>query len=90
MDVLMGMGFMLNDYDLRLANKIINGKQSTIVWHVEDNKISQEDLDVVSKIIGKLEGHLGKLMVTHGKEHNYLGMKIRFIEGRKVTINMTT
>ena len=85
----MGMDFTLNDYDLYVANKVINGKQFTIVWYVGDNKISHEDPDVVSNIIGKLEGHSGKFTVTHGKEHEYLGMKIKFIEGGKVAINMT-
>ena len=43
----------------------------------------------MSNIIGKLEGHLGKFTVTCVKEHEYLGMKIKFIEGEKVAVNMT-
>ena len=31
------MGFVLNPCDSCVANKIINGKQCTIAWHVDDN-----------------------------------------------------
>ena len=37
---LLSWGFKLNDYDNCVANKMINGKQCTIVWHVDDLKIS--------------------------------------------------
>ena len=39
-DTLMGWGFKLNEYDKCVTNKIINGKQCTIIWHVDDLKIS--------------------------------------------------
>ena len=37
---LASMGFELNPYDPCVANKMINGKQMTIVWHVDDLKAS--------------------------------------------------
>jgi hypothetical protein len=40
----MSYGFELNKYDKCVANKIINGIQSTIAWHVEDLKISQPQI----------------------------------------------
>ena len=33
-----GIGFKVNEYDLCVANKIVNGKQHTITWHVDDVK----------------------------------------------------
>ena len=33
-------GFELNPYDLCVANKMINNKQMTLTWHVDDMKIS--------------------------------------------------
>ena len=33
-------GFQINPYDWCVANKMINGKQYTIGWHVDDLKIS--------------------------------------------------
>eukprot|EP00804_Cyclotella_cryptica_P008708 CCRYP_018544-RA/>CCRYP_018544-RA protein AED:0.46 eAED:0.50 QI:0/-1/0/1/-1/0/1/0/89 len=35
--------FVINDYDPCVANKIINGTQMTVVWHVDDLKVSHKD-----------------------------------------------
>ena len=72
------MGFVLNPYDPCVANKIINGKQCTIVWYVDDNKISHVDAQVVTQIIELIEQHFGKMTVTRGKKHVFLGMEICF------------
>lgn len=40
--VLEDMGFELNPYDKCVANKTINGKQCTIAFYVDDNKISHK------------------------------------------------
>jgi len=37
------LGFRINPYDSCVANKVINGKQCTIGWHVDDLKISHVD-----------------------------------------------
>jgi hypothetical protein len=63
------MGFQLNPYDPCVANKTINGKQCTVAWFVDDNKISHVDVRVVSKIIKKIESRFGKMTVTRGKKH---------------------
>jgi len=43
-------GFTINRYDQCVANKVINGKQCTIIWHVDDLKISHLDKKVVEDI----------------------------------------
>ena len=53
------LGFIINPYDRCMANKMINGKQCTIVWYVDDNKISHVDKNVVTDILEKLKGHFG-------------------------------
>ena len=65
-----------NDYNLFLVNKTVNGKSCTIVWHVDDFKISHEDKEVVGDIIKKLklEQEYGKMTVTTGDIHSYCGM----------------
>ena len=30
------MGFVINPYDPCVANKMLNGKQMTVCWHVDD------------------------------------------------------
>jgi len=37
----------LNEYDPSVANKMINGKQCTIIWHVDDLKLSHVEKKVV-------------------------------------------
>ena len=65
--VLVKMDFELNPYDKCVANKIINGKQCTVAWHVDDNKISHIDEKVVTTILDKIEERFGKLTITRGK-----------------------
>lgn len=82
------MGFVVNPYDQCVANKMINGKMCTICWYVDDNKISLEDPDVVSDIIEKIERKFGKMSVSRGRKHEFLGMKIELREDRTVSIDM--
>jgi hypothetical protein len=58
------LGFVLNDYDPCIANMVINGKQCTIAWYVDDNKISHMDPEVVTGIIQKIEEPFGEMTVT--------------------------
>ena len=37
-EILQEWGFTLNPYDKCVANKNIEGKQCTIIWHVDDLK----------------------------------------------------
>ena len=43
--------FILNTHDTCVAKCMINGKQCTILWHIDDLKISHEDPAVVTDII---------------------------------------
>jgi hypothetical protein len=70
------MGFELNPCDACVANKIVNGKQCTVAWFVDDNKMSHVDSKVVTEVVEKIEERLGKMTVTRGKKHVFLRMKI--------------
>ena len=83
--------FELNPYDNCVANKLINGTQCTILWHVDDLKISHVDPMVVGSIINLLNERYGKeapLTVTRGKIHDYLGRTLNFLKKGSVKINM--
>ena len=61
-------GFQINPYDPCVANKMINKKQMTVVWHMDDLKVSHVDSFEVtnfegymSSIYGGLTGHKGKV-----------------------------
>ena len=53
-------GFVLNPYDTCFANNTTNGKQYTILWHVDDLKISHVEPKVVDEIIELLRTEYGK------------------------------
>jgi hypothetical protein len=80
-----------------VANKIINGKQCTIVWHVDDLKISHVDPKVNTTILNLLDAKYGQeivagkrapLTINRGKKHGYLGMILDYSEAGYVKINM--
>eukprot|EP00957_Ditylum_brightwellii_P055616 4214755-Ditylum_brightwellii.AAC.1 len=48
-------GFEINPYDWCVASKEINGSQCSVVWHVDDLKISHKDANAVTEIIDKLQ-----------------------------------
>ena len=67
------MGFKLNPYDKCVANKIFNGKQFTIAWWVDDNCLTHLSAKVFDRIIAKIELRFGKMAVTRGDTHTFLG-----------------
>jgi hypothetical protein len=90
-------GFKINPYDLCVANKTIDGKQCTVVWHVDDLKISHLDPKAVTTILNLLDAQYGQeivggkgapLTITRGKIHAYLGMTLDYSEPGVVKINM--
>ncbi|VEU33958.1 unnamed protein product [Pseudo-nitzschia multistriata] len=84
-------GFELNPYDPCTVNKMINDKQCTIVWHVDDLKISHVDPGVVTAVIQQLNEQFGKespLTETRGKIHDYVGMTLDYSESGKVKLSM--
>jgi hypothetical protein len=88
---LQSWGFIVNPYDTCVVNKQIKGSQCTILWHVDDLKISHVDPSVVTEVIKQLEDEFGKeasLTVTRGKKHDYLGMTIDYSTPGKVKIGM--
>jgi hypothetical protein len=85
------LGFTLNKYDKCVANKMINGQQCTIIWHVDDLKVSHRDPNVVEEIIKSISDKYGKedpVTVNRGKVHEYLGMKIDFTHPGQVKFTM--
>ena len=87
-ETLMKYGFELNQYDKCVANKVINGKQCTITWYVDDKKISHVDENVVTEMLKILKGHLGELTITRGKKYSFLGMTIEYNDNKTVSIDM--
>ena len=93
---LTSIGFELNPYDPCVANKIIEGEQMTICFHVDDCKLSHKDKKVNDRMIKWLrqeyesifEDGSGKMTVNRGKVHKYLGMTLDYTVRGRVKITM--
>jgi hypothetical protein len=85
---LQGMGFELNPYDTCVANKMYDGKQCTIAWYVDDNKVSHIDPEIVTEVLDKIEERFGKMTITRGKKHVFLGMDITYLDNGTAQILM--
>jgi hypothetical protein len=84
-------GFTINPYDPCVANKMVNGKQITVVWHVDDLKVSHVSLEVVDNFVEQMETEFGAdapINKSRGKVHNYLGMCMDFSTPGRVVITM--
>ncbi len=82
-------GFVVNPYDPCVANKqMADGTQCTICWYVDDLKVSHINSEVVDEIIEMIETKFGKMTVTRGRKHVYLGMDIEFTGSGEVQILM--
>ena len=82
------VGFKLNPYDKCVANKMIDGKQCTIAWWVEDDCLSHLSTKVLDRIIEWIKLKFDKMAVTRGDKHTFLGIKFRFPGDGSVRINM--
>ena len=63
----------------------------TVVWHVDDLKVSHVDRKEVDKFIKQMEEEFGAdapLSVSCGKVHNYWGMNLDFHVEGEVRIDM--
>ena len=66
----------------------------TVVWHVDDMKVSHVNPEKVTEMIDWVQecfsgDNIGKLKITRGKLHEFLGMTFNFkIKGEgKITMN---
>jgi len=87
------IGFVVNPYDPCVANRMIEGNQQTITWHVDDLKSSHKKAKVnddFAKWLTKKYANdgIGKLTVVRGMRHDYLAMNLDFSEPGVVKVDM--
>ena len=66
----------MNPYDWCMANKMVNGKQLAVVWHVDDLKASHQEMEVLQWFARLLNDEFGKethITKSYGRQHKYLG-----------------
>jgi hypothetical protein len=68
---------------------VIHGKQFTVVWHVDDIKMSHEDEKEVPQLITWLKSIYGEdVRVSRGKVHDCLGMMLYSTNKGEVKVTM--
>ncbi len=83
------MGFEINPYDPCVANKMVNGTQMTIRWHVDDLMISHLSQGEIMKVVRQIKDIYGEnLAETSGTVHDYSGMPFNYSFTKEVRINM--
>ena len=77
-----------------VVDRIIDGKQHTITWHVDDVKSSHEDSKVNDEFLDWLKDkyandNIGEVKAKRGTKHNYLGMTLDYNTPGVLKIDMT-
>ena len=83
----------MSSYEACVANRIFNGKQHTVSWHVDDLKsirVDQKVNDYFHKCLEKAYGSddIGQVEASRGKLHKYLAMTLDYTEEGKLKIDM--
>ena len=84
-------GFTPNRYDSCVVNKMVEGWQLTVAWHVDDLKISHEKEEALDEFIRMMENEFGQdtpLSISRGAVQQYLGMTLDFSEKGRVVVKM--
>ena len=75
------IGFKFHQYDACVANRMINGRQYTIRFHVDDLMSSHEDHRINVDFYDWLDKkycRVGKVAQHHGSVHDYLGVYYKY------------
>ena len=70
-------GFVPNPFEPCWFNKVVDGHQLSVIFHVDDLKVSHKDPSVVDAFIALVDSEYGKeapLTVNRGKVHVYLSL----------------
>ena len=71
---------------------MVNGKQLTVAWHMDNLKVSHEEERVLDEFIVMMEEEFGQeapLSVSRGPVQEYLGMTLDFSERGWVVVKMS-
>ena len=80
-------GFVQNEYDWCVINKIVSGKQCTVAWYVNDIKMSHKTKQVLEDLLALLNNEFGKeapSLLPKGRYMITLGMVIDYTAPGKV------
>lgn len=85
------LGFEVNPYNWCIENKMVNGAQCTITWHVDNLKILCVNKDAIDEVVCALDKRYGSfkpLTINNSKVHDYLRMTLGYTKREKVLVSM--
>ena len=85
------MRYQRNEYDWCVMNNIMDKKQCTIIWYINDLKTSHVDPAVISRFIADIDAEswkIAKMTIMRGKVHKHLGMTIDYYSPGKLIFSM--
>ena len=65
---------------------MVYGKQCSILWYVDDNKLSYVDPNVVTDVLEEINKHFGYLVINRVDTHDLLGVTMKIRKDKKVEI----
>ena len=74
-----------------MINKIVKGKQCTILWHVDELNISHVDSDIFYRVLYDIDTeyeNISKMTITRGNINKYFGITINYSLPVKVKFSM--
>ena len=72
-------------------NKVVDDKQFTILWHVDDLNTSHVNPTVISRVLSDIDaeyGKIAKMTIAWGKVHKYLRVTIHYSSPGKLILSM--
>ena len=71
-------------------NNTIDNKQCTLIWHIDNMKISHVDPVFISSVLADIDAEYGKITkitITRGKVHKYHRMTIDYsLQGKLILL----
>ena len=74
------MGFQPNPFDLCVVNKIINGSQMTVTWHVGDPKVSHKKPRQIDEVVENLKQIYRNEKIEGEQIYEYLAICLDYLE----------
>ena len=82
---------MQNEYDMCTFNKMVNGEQITVQFHVDNLKVFHKEESILKEFLGDLRSEFGQedeLPEITGLVHEYFGITIDYSIAGKVVFTM--
>jgi hypothetical protein len=75
-EVLTADGYSMNNYDPCLFNKLVDGKQITVAFHVDDLLVTSKNKPAIDKLMSMLKSNFAAITMNTENNHSYLSMNI--------------